>query len=130
MITKVSGRANGAEITFEWRGGDMWEATVPSNLEGEYVVELYAENDAGGLAYMCTALFAITGHELQGHIVPRGYTIEAGMQDYTGYPSISEFFAALTKKMFSGNAQKEEYTSVILKGGYTIERAVCRKIAG
>ncbi|MDO4324066.1 MAG: PF13754 domain-containing protein [Lachnospiraceae bacterium] len=110
--------------------GSRWEATVPSNLEGEYIVELYAENDAGNQAYICTALFAITGHTLQGYIVPRGYTVEAGMQDYTGFPTISEFLCSLLEKKYSGIPEKTEYAAEISEGGYTIEYAVCKRTDG
>lgn len=130
MVTRVSGKANGTEITFERKRGNRWEAIVPSNLEGEYIVELYAENDAGNRTYVCTALFAITGHALQGYVVPRGYTIETGIQDYTGFPTVSEFLCRLFERDYSGLPGKEGYTVVATEGGYTIECTVCKRPDG
>lgn len=125
MVTRVSGRANGTEISFEQRDRDGWEATVPGNLEGEYIVELYAENDAGNRTYVCTTLFIISGHEVRGYVVPRGFSAEAGIKDCTGLPTITEFLGSLLKKGFFGQAKMDGFTSTVEKGGYTIERTVC-----
>ena len=67
MIVRVYGRANGAEIIFTRKEGDLWQTEVPANLEGEYIVDLWAENDAGRTSYVCRALFAISGHKLKGY---------------------------------------------------------------
>lgn len=129
MVTRAYGTANGATIIFSNVGGDKWEATVPFNEDGEWVVEIWAENEAGNVGYMCTVLFAITGHQLQGYVVPRGYTVEAGMRDYTGFPTISQFLCSLTGKQFAISlAAGPEYAlDVSLKGGFTIGRAVCSR---
>lgn len=76
MVQRVFGRANGIEITFEHQEGDWWCATVPSNLEGEYIVDVYAEDEAGNVAYKCKMLFAICGHELQAYVLDSGYRAE------------------------------------------------------
>lgn len=76
MVQRVFGRANGIEITFEYREGDWWCATVPSNLEGEYIVDVYAEDEAGNVAHKCKMLFAICGHELRAYVLNSGYRAE------------------------------------------------------
>ena len=53
MVVKVSGKIDGKEVIFERDEGDRWNATVPYDLDGMYVVELTAENDAVNIAY-CT----------------------------------------------------------------------------
>ena len=58
MIVKVSGKIDGKEVIFERAEGDRWNATVPYDLDGMYVVELTAENDAGNIAY-CTKMLLI-----------------------------------------------------------------------
>lgn len=125
MVTRVWGKANGTEISFVQKDRDGWEATVPANLEGEYVVELYAEDDAGNQTYACTTVFVITGHEVQGYVVPRGFSLEIGSKDYAGLPTISEFLGELRRQAFYIKTGLDGFTSVIEKGGYTIERAVC-----
>ena len=79
MIVRVYGRANGAEIIFTRKEGDLWQTEVPANLEGEYIVDLWAENDAGRTSYVCRALFAISGHKLKVTVLERGYTGDASL---------------------------------------------------
>lgn len=109
MVSRAYGTANGLTISFERTTGDHWQATVPWEDDGEYAVELFAEDEAGNTAYLCTVLFVISGHELRGYIVPRGY---AGAGGTTGY---------------GGNIGKVEYQGTVKEGGYTIERTVCSK---
>lgn len=76
MVRRVFGKANGAKIIFEHQEGDWWCVTVPSNLQGEYIVDVYAEDEAGNVAYKCKMLFAICGHELQAYVLKTGYRAE------------------------------------------------------
>lgn len=73
MVRRVFGRVNGFEVSFEHQGGDWWNVTVPSNLEGEYIVDIYAEDEAGNIARKCKMLFAICGHELRAYVLDSGY---------------------------------------------------------
>lgn len=129
MVKRVFGRANGTEISFERKGGDRWEAIVPSNLEGEYIVELYAENDAGNITYFCKSLFVVSGHELHAYVVPQGFSVDAGMADYRGFPTILEYLGKMTRHYYLSDAKKAEYTTVIERGGYVVGRAVCSRNA-
>lgn len=76
MVQRVFGRANESEVIFEHQEGDWWMITVPSNLEGEYIVDIYAEDEAGNVSHICKALFAICDHELQVHVMDSGYRLE------------------------------------------------------
>lgn len=76
MVQRVFGRANEFEVIFEHQEGDWWTITVPQNLEGEYIVDIYAEDEAGNVAHICKVLFAICGHELQVHILDERYRLE------------------------------------------------------
>lgn len=98
MVTRVYGRANGAEIIFTKKGGDLWQTELPTNLKGEYIVDLWAENDAGRTSYVCRALFAVSGHKLKVTVLERGYTVEV---------SLGAFLTGLEK------------------GGFTVEYQVC-----
>jgi len=54
MIKRVWGRCNSADIVLS-RDGGQWTVTVPGG-KGEYIVELYAEDDAGNSGYIATML--------------------------------------------------------------------------
>ena len=76
MVQRVFGRANELEVIFEHQEGDWWMITVPRNMEGEYTIDVYAEDDAGNISHICKALFAISGHELRMSIPDTGYRLE------------------------------------------------------
>lgn len=78
MITKVYGTANNIDIVFKHKHKNIWEVKVPANACGEYVIEVWAENDRGGKAYLCSLLFAISGVDLKLYILPAGYKTELG----------------------------------------------------
>ncbi len=99
MVTKVFGEANGFEVIFTYKEGNRWEITVPSNLEGEYVVEIFAEDEAGNTSYVCAMLFIICGHEIQVKVLDGGYT---------------------------GEINIGTFLSGVQGGGFTVERKVCK----
>ena len=125
MVERVYGTANGQTILFDRTEGGRREATVPFCDDGEYVAEIYADDTAGNTGYMCTMLFVISGHELRGYIVPRGYRAEVKIKDYTGFQTIQEFFAKLKKMYFKIEVKVDEYTCETAEWGYKIERIIC-----
>lgn len=61
MVTKVYGTVDGVEVIFTPSGGSTWTCKVPRDLDGEYIVDLHAVNDAGITTYFATVLFAVRG---------------------------------------------------------------------
>ncbi len=59
MVTRVYGSTNGVDIVFTPLGDDRWECVVPKFPSGEYVVDLYAEDEAGNVGYAATMLFIV-----------------------------------------------------------------------
>lgn len=58
MVKRVYGTADNISLTFEREAATgLWQAAVPSDADGEYVVALYAEDEAGNTAYMATILY-------------------------------------------------------------------------
>ena len=59
-VKRVWGTADNISLIFqpnEQTG--RWEAKVPTDQDGQYVVALYAEDFAGNVAYMATILFIV-----------------------------------------------------------------------
>ena len=81
MVVKVSGKIDGKEVIFERDEGDRWNATVPYDLDGMYVVELTAENDAGNIAY-CTKMLLIVPEDSNVTVIPEEYAVEAVPEQY------------------------------------------------
>lgn len=85
MVVSVFGTVNSSEIIFrKVNDGTVWEATVPSNLKGQYIVELYAKDGAGNTAYFATVIIKINPETLS-------FTLE--FIDYSEEALLSGFFA-------------------------------------
>ena len=125
-ISRVYGEANGQSITFE-QEGDVWKADVPWSDDGEYATSIWAEDEAGNTGYICTVLFVISGHELQGYVIPRGYAGSGSSLNYAGLPTISEFLGNMYMQEFFMQKKEKRYQASVQKGGYGIERIVCSR---
>lgn len=64
MIVKVWGSVNSNPIVFTPGSNDVWTCQVPAVEDGEYVVDLYAVDDAGNEAYTATILFTVDSKHL------------------------------------------------------------------
>lgn len=75
---KLTGKIEGQPVAFELvrqeGRASVFTAEVPANLDGEYVVELTAEDDAGNIAFICKYLVTIDLTNLCVHLMP--------LQDY------------------------------------------------
>ena len=54
MTTQVWGLLGSSKIIFDRTDGNIWKVTVPFLESGEYIVALYALDDAGNQAYVAT----------------------------------------------------------------------------
>lgn len=79
---RVYGKADGIEVTFYHAEGDIWKIDVPWKEDGKYIAEIYAEDDAGNVSYLCDMLFVISGHELKTEVIPVGEKPEDTGQKY------------------------------------------------
>ncbi len=48
-MQKVIGKVDGREVIYERSTGDKWTVTVPLDLDGMYVVEVTAYDEAGNI---------------------------------------------------------------------------------
>ncbi len=106
MITRVYGSCNEFAIEFQRRDGsdlEIWNSIVPANKDGQYVVEIYAESSIGLTAYVATVLFLISGHEIVGKLVPKGYTAETDNIEYSSLLDLSRLSAEIVKQCFTGH---------------------------
>lgn len=82
MIVKVSGKVDGQDVIFERSEGNQWNITVPYDLDGMYVIEVTAENDAGNVAYCTKMLLIVDPATLCVKLVPLDYMIEVVPEEY------------------------------------------------
>ena len=82
MIVKVSGKVDGQDVIFERSEGNQWNITVPYDLDGMYVIEVTAENDAGNVAYCTKVLLIVDPATLCVKLVPLDYMVEVVPEEY------------------------------------------------
>lgn len=92
MTTQVWGMLGSSKIIFDRTDGNIWKVTVPFLESGEYIVALYALDDAGNQAYVATILYVVDIESIQYEIrmldytseaQTTGFTIEAQLQKYS-----------------------------------------------
>lgn len=82
MIVKVSGKVDGQDVIFERSEGNQWNITIPYDLDGMYVIEVTAENDAGNVAYCTKMLLIVDPATLCVKLVPLDYMVEVVPEEY------------------------------------------------
>lgn len=75
-VARVFGRVDGVDVVMEQTQGDTWSVPVPLDQDGEYVVEIIAEDEAGNQTYMAKMLFCVDSSRLCVHVLPLPYYAE------------------------------------------------------
>lgn len=68
-VMRVYGRVDGTEVVLQHMAGDRWGVPVPLDQDGEYVVEVIAEDEAGNQSYLAKMLFIVNAALLCVHVV-------------------------------------------------------------
>ena len=76
MTIQVWGLLGSSKIIFDRTDGNIWKVTVPFLESGEYIVALYALDDAGNQAYVATILL-----DYASKVYRKEYCVVAGIQD-------------------------------------------------
>ena len=84
MIDRVIGKNDNFQIIFEFvEETGVWRAQLPSNLSGEYYIDLYAYDKAGNVGFMSKALFVVDTSNLCVHLIHTDYYVSVGfMSDF------------------------------------------------
>ena len=65
MVVKVIGTVDDIEVVFKYnQATGKWETIVPRDLDGTYVVDLWAYDEAGNRGYAATVLFTVDTESL------------------------------------------------------------------
>ena len=60
MVVRLEGKVDGHDVIFSKKEGDLWETTVPFDVDGTYIVELTAYDEFGNIGHITKVL--ITFH--------------------------------------------------------------------
>lgn len=70
MVVKLTGTVNGMQVNFTKISRELWETIVPKSLDGQYILELVAYDDAGNFQYITKYLLEIDYSALCVHLIP------------------------------------------------------------
>ncbi|MEG1479376.1 MAG: PF13754 domain-containing protein [Clostridiales bacterium] len=114
MVTQLIGKADGKDIIFnlidEAKG--LWETAVPLDLDGTYVVDLTAWDDAGNSSYCATVLFAVDPEKL--HISLKVLKYRLG--------GVEHGYDLQNLKLWEVGMVNKGYDLILQKSGYHLER--------
>lgn len=82
MVVRLEGKIDGNPIIFVRREGDWWETTIPSNLDGVYVIELVATDEAGNQGFACKYILTVDLSQLCVHLEMIPYHVELYTDNY------------------------------------------------
>lgn len=82
-VARVFGRVDGVEVVMQPVEGDRWSVPVPLDQDGEYVVEIIAEDEAGNQAYLARMLYTVDTGNICIHALPlSGFLFEHQVDGY------------------------------------------------
>lgn len=93
----LTGKIEGQPVTFTLISQEgrrtKFQAEVPATLDGEYVVELTATDEAGNVAFVCKYLVTIDMSRLCVHLVPLpDYWLEPMHPEYDLVPVMDDYW--------------------------------------
>lgn len=94
-VARVFGTVDGVEVIMQYVQGDVWQVPVPLDQDGEYVVEVITEDEAGNRSYLARMLFCVDSGNLCVHIIPDPYHAELLDSLYKASLIPSKFYAEL-----------------------------------
>lgn len=69
-VARVYGTVDGAQVAMELAGDGLWSVPVPLDLDGEYAVEVIAEDEAGNRSYLARMLYTVDAGNICIHLLP------------------------------------------------------------
>lgn len=112
MITKVIGKVDGKEVVFERAEGGLWNTTVPLDLDGMYVIEVTAYDEAGNIAYCTKMLLIVDPETLCVSLQPYNYSFDIIPSEYR--------IDAITDR-YSVEAMEDDYLVGVQSDPYHLE---------
>lgn len=102
MVVRLEGKVQGQDIIFKHVKGGDWEAVIPKNLTGIYIIELTAYDDNGNTAFTTRYILTVDLDALCIHLEP--------------YP----FWADILPDTFCANILPGNYYARLCHGGDSI----------
>ena len=97
-VARVYGTVDGTPVIMQAaQGADgrtIWSVSVPLDQDGEYAVEVIAEDDAGNTSYLARMLYIVRAGTICAHMLPMIYAATLECDRYQVSAAVSPYWAA------------------------------------
>lgn len=93
MVVRLEGKVQGKDVIFNRVYGDEWETIIPQSLNGVYVVELTAYDDAGNMAYTARYILTIDLTSIHAKVRINRIVTKARLSRYCSKARLSQYYA-------------------------------------
>ena len=115
MVVRVEGIINGDPIIFQRIVGDQWEAKAPASLDGTYVLEMTAYDEAGNVASKSLYLLAYDPVNLCVKLQKLPYIAELKKDLYQSKAYLSKYFPEKISTNWGVNVRLSNYYAVLVE---------------
>lgn len=117
MVTRLIGTVNGEDVIFQHVHGNFWETSVPSSLDGTYVIDMTAYDDAGNEAYWAKYILTIDLTALCVHLKKHPYQAQILQDNYSATlcDRDREYHAEIVQELKS-DVTLGDYYAELMKG--------------
>jgi hypothetical protein len=113
MVRRVYGKVDGIEVALKYTQGDRWSVQVPLDSDGEYIIEVLAEDEAGNVSYMAKMLFVVNGSMIRQYLIPLPYFAEL-LHGYNSYLINSDSIVTVQPKNITSTVLENKYKAVLI----------------
>lgn len=104
MVVKLIGNVNGNAVVFSKTSNrDEWEATVPSALNGVYVIDMMAFDEAGNFTYWAKYVLTIDLQSLYVNLYKYPYYTELKINKYEAEILSEKYYATILESGYVAN---------------------------
>lgn len=93
MVVRLEGKVQGQDVIFNRVQGDDWETVIPPSLNGVYIVELTAYDDAGNMAYTARYILTVDLTSIHAKVRINRVDTRVRLSRYCSNVRISQYYA-------------------------------------
>lgn len=93
MVVRLEGKVQGRDVIFNRVQGDEWETIIPASLNGVYIVELTAYDDAGNMAYTARYILTIDLTSIHAKVRINRIVTKVRLSRYCSKARLSQYYA-------------------------------------
>lgn len=113
-IVRMVGNVDGNQIIFGKDGDGLWAASIPRDIDGEYIVDVTAYDEAGNEAYSASMLFIVDPYTLEVKMLPLTFTNVGVKENYYDTIERSDFVPIEIDSSFTYNDLPHNYSVEVM----------------